>query len=91
MSALAFAAFRALGMGPSGRELALVAAALSDSNDEETLALFFERETYGDGYRQLADIAERAGAGRLVALDLYVEVLNRGALAATRRAARMVP
>ena len=77
MTELVAAAFRALGAGPTVRELALVAKALHASGDEATLALFDEPESYGDGYRRLCEIAERAGAGSFVALDLYVEVANR--------------
>jgi hypothetical protein len=78
---LAVAAFEALGPGPTRRELALVARTLRDSNDEETLALFSEPEAYGDGYRRLVELAEKAGASGFVALDLYVEVANPGAIA----------
>jgi hypothetical protein len=45
------------------------------------LALFYEQDAYGDGYRRLGEIAERAGASRFVALDLYGEVGQPGALA----------
>ena len=33
---------------------------------------------YGPGYERLVELAEQAGAGRFVALDLYVEVDTRG-------------
>jgi hypothetical protein len=85
MSELAFAAFRALGVAPTGRELALVARAIRESGDEEALALFgagpepeqdpaFDREACA----AVAEVAERAGAGGLVTLDLYTEVINPG-------------
>jgi hypothetical protein len=88
MTELVLAAFEALGMGATRRELGLVAKALRDSGDEETLALFYEPESYGDGYRRLVDISQQAGAGGFVALDLYVEVVNPGALGEVRDAER---
>ena len=35
---------------------------------------------YGPGYERLVELAEQAGAGGFVALDLYVEVDNPGAI-----------
>ena len=85
MSELVFAAFRALGMALTGRELALVARAIRESGDEKALALFGARAGARTGPRfrpracaAIAEVAERAGAGGLVALDLYTEVTNPG-------------
>lgn len=79
MSDLVFAAFRALGMAATKREIALVAKALRESGDKEALALpepdpAFDREAYAS----VTEIAERAGAGGFVALDLYTEVIRPG-------------
>jgi hypothetical protein len=79
MTELAVAAFEALGAGPTRRELALVARALRESGDEETVALFAEPFSK-DGWSRLAELAEQAGASGFVALDLYVEVANPGAI-----------
>ena len=76
MSELVFAAFKELGMGPSRRELGLVATAIRDSGDEEALALW--GDYCGPGYRRLVELAEEAGSSGLVALDLYVEVDDPG-------------
>lgn len=83
MSDLVFAAFQALGMGPSKREIALVAKAIRESEDEEVLALFragSEPEPVFDrvACAAVTEIAERAGAGGLVALDLYTEIIWPG-------------
>jgi hypothetical protein len=83
VSNLVEAAFEALGSGPTGRELVLVAAALRESGDELVAALFDE-QAYGPGFDRLGEIAERARAGGFVALDLYVEIVNPGALAEAR-------
>jgi hypothetical protein len=77
---LVVAAFEALGPGPTRRELALVARVLRESGDEETVALFAEPFSEGVSSR-LAELAEQAGASGFVALDLYVEVVNPGAIA----------
>ena len=81
MSALLLNAFRALGPGPTRREIAQVAAALRDSGDEEALALFqppggeyFDHEACA----AVAEIADQAGVGGLVALNLYTEVIRPG-------------
>ncbi len=81
MSDLVFAAFQALGRGPTRREVELVAKALRESGDEEALAPFqplggeyFDHEACS----AVTEIAERAGAGGLVALDLYTEVIRPG-------------
>jgi hypothetical protein len=97
VSDLVFAAFQALGMGPSKREIALVAKAIRESEDEEALALFRAGSQPDPVFDRVAcaavtEIAERAGAGGLVALDLYTEVIRPGwspfpALGAEERAA----
>lgn len=81
MSALLFNAFRALGPGPTRREIATVAEALGESGDEEALALFqppggeyFDREACA----AVIKVAEEAGAGPFVGLDLYTEVIRPG-------------
>jgi hypothetical protein len=81
VSALLFNAFRALGPGATRSEVAAVAKALRESGDEEALALFqppggeyFDREACD----AVAGIAEQAGAGGFVALDLYTEVIRPG-------------
>ena len=85
MSELVHAAFRALGMGATKREVALVAKALRESGDEEALALFgvgmepqpdapFDREAHA----AVREIAEHAGAGGVVALELYTEMIRPG-------------
>ena len=77
MTELASAAFRALGAGPTVRELALVAKALHASGDEATLALFDEPEHYGDGYRRgLTNNAEVVVDGRRVPLVGAVSMDN---------------
>ena len=86
MSELVFAAFKELGMGPSRRELGLVATAIRDSGDEAALliagivalALALRGDYCGPGYRRLVELAEEAGSSGLVALDLYVEVDDPG-------------
>ena len=79
VGALLFNAFKALGMGPSRRELGLVATAIRESGDEEALVLW-DGPDFGPGYDRLEEIAEEAGAGGFVALDLYVESDNPGAI-----------
>ena len=85
MSQMVFAAFRALGPAATKREIELVAKAIRASGDRQALELFgtglepdrdppFDREAC----RAVTEIAERAGAGGLVALDLYTEVIRPG-------------
>jgi hypothetical protein len=88
VSALLFNAFKALGMGPSRRELGLVATAIRESGDEEALALW--GDNYGPRYRRLTELAVEAGAGGLVALDLYVEVAYPGCISERRYDRRVV-
>jgi hypothetical protein len=61
---------------------ALVATAIRDSGDEEALALWGDH--YGPQYRRLGELAVAAGSRGLVALDLYVEVDNPGAISELR-------
>jgi hypothetical protein len=63
----------------SRREIAIVADALRESGDEEVLALF--RPPGGEYFDHEAcaavtEIAEQAGAGGVVGLDLYTEVIR---------------
>jgi hypothetical protein len=85
VSDLVFAAFAALGMAASKREIAHVAKVLRESGDREALALFgagpkpdpdaaFDHEACA----AVAEIAERAGGDAFVALDLYTEVIRPG-------------
>jgi hypothetical protein len=78
---LLHAAFAALGPGASRGEVALVASALRNSGDEPTLAMFRPRDgAYFDhaSCDAVTDVAVRAGAGGLVALDLYTEMVRPG-------------
>ncbi len=61
------------------RELGLVATAVRECGDREVLALWDGVE-YGPGFDRLVGLAEDAGAGVHVALDLYVEVDTPGAI-----------
>ena len=82
MSGLVFAAFEALGMAATRRDVARVAGALRATGDPDVVALFgepgpdapFDREACA----AVAEFAVRAGAGGLVALDLYTEFLRPG-------------
>ena len=74
MTDLVRLAFRALGDGPTWRELELVADAIRESGDEQALALVEGWDTFD----ALVAVAEEAGAGGLVALDLLTEVSNPG-------------
>jgi hypothetical protein len=74
VSDLVLMAFRALGDGPTWRELELVADAIRESGDAQALALFEGWDTFD----ALVAVAEEAGAGGLVALDLLTDVLNPG-------------
>lgn len=85
MNDLVFTAFQALGPAATRREVALVAKALRETGDEEVLGLFgagtdpepdaaFDREACA----AVTGIAERAGVGGFVALDLYTEVIRPG-------------
>ena len=82
MSELVFAAFQALGMSAARRDVARVAKALRATGDADVFALFgepgpdapFDREACA----AVAEIAVRAGAGGLVALDLYTEFVRPG-------------
>jgi hypothetical protein len=81
VSGLLFNAFRALWPGPTRREIATVAKALRESGHEETLALF--RPPGGEYFDRGAcdaviEVAEEAGAGPFVGLDLYTEVIRPG-------------
>ena len=76
MSALLFNAFRALGPGPTRREVAQVAGALRESGDgEEVWRLLNYEENPGD-WDRCCEIADEAGASGFVALDLAVAFHN---------------
>jgi hypothetical protein len=77
VTALLSAAFVALGACHDVREFELVATALRESGDAETLAMF----AYDDyeGLDAVTAVAVEAGSHGLAALDLYVEVVNPGA------------
>jgi hypothetical protein len=82
---LVHAAFQALGPVASRRDAALVARALRASGDEEALALFgvgpeVEPDApFDDGACDaVTAVAEDAGAGPFVALDLYTEMVRPG-------------
>ncbi len=82
MSDLVFAAFRALGPAARQHEIDRVARALRATQDDEVFALFgqpdFEAPFDHEASAAVAEIAERAGAGRLVALDIYTEFIRPG-------------
>jgi hypothetical protein len=77
VSALLFNAFRALGPGPSSREIALVAAALRESGEEEVGRLL-DYAKHPDAWERCVAIADEAGAYAFVALDLAVAFHNPG-------------
>ena len=77
MSELLLRAFQALGSSPTRREIALVAKALRESGDEETLTMFPEERGF-DGLGAVTAMAERADAGAFVGLDLCTEVIWPG-------------
>ena len=74
MTDLVRLAFRALGDGPTWRELELVADAIRESGDEQALALFAGWDTFD----ALVAVAEQAGTGGLVARDLPTEASKPG-------------
>lgn len=79
MSDLLPRAFTALGMGPTRREIALVAQTLRDSGDEAVLVI--ERAACRrEEFRALVELAEAAGSSAFVALDLttYVTTSESG-------------
>jgi hypothetical protein len=82
VSKLVFAAFEALGMAATKRDVARVAKALRETGDADVIALFGEPDPDGPFDREacaaVAEIAVRAGAGGLVALDLYTEFIRPG-------------
>jgi hypothetical protein len=80
MSDLLFNAFRALGPGPSRREIALVAKALRENGDEE-IGPLLDYENHKELYARCVEIADEAGAGGFVALDLAVAFHNPRAFA----------
>ena len=79
MSELVSAAFEALGMGATRRDVARVAEALRATGDPDVFDLFGEPDRFDhEACAAVAEIAVRGGAGGLVALDLYTEFLWPG-------------
>ena len=82
MSEIVFAAFEALGVAATRRDVARVARALRATGDADVFALFGEPDPDApfdhEACAAVGEIADRAGAGRLVALDLYTEFLRPG-------------
>jgi hypothetical protein len=81
VSALLFNAFKALGPAATRREIALVAAALRDSGDEEAAALLSAANL-----DPLYAIADEARAYGFVALDLVMAYRNPQGFATLVRA-----
>jgi hypothetical protein len=75
VSARLLNAFKALGPGPTRREIATVASALRESGDEQVGRLLNYEEHPQDWDRCCA-IADEAGAYAFVALDLAVAFHN---------------
>jgi hypothetical protein len=72
-------AFGALGDGPTYEEMELVARTLRNSGDQALLDAFSDAVLAGDDRETLEviyQLANRAGAGPFVALDLLVAVTN---------------
>ena len=82
MTAMLTAAFKALGMAPSRRELGLVCDAIRASGDQDSLGLWGDTDDrgFGPGFDRLVEIAEDAGAGFYVALDVWSEVSSPGSV-----------
>jgi hypothetical protein len=82
MSELVFAAFEALGMAATTQDVARVANALRETGDADVFALFGEPDPDApfddEACAAVAEIAVQAGAGGLVALDLYTEFICPG-------------
>jgi hypothetical protein len=81
MSALLLSAFKALGPGPTRREIATVASALRESGDEGVGRLLNDEENPQEWDRCCA-IADEAGAYGFVALDLALACHNPRAFSA---------
>jgi hypothetical protein len=77
MSALLLNAFKALGPAASRREIALVAAALRKSGDEEVGRLL-DYANHPEAWDRCVAMADEAGAYAFVALDLAVAFHNPG-------------
>jgi hypothetical protein len=82
LSELVFAAFEALSMAATKGDVARVAKALRATGDADVFALFGEPDPDApfdhEACAAVAEIAVRAGAGGLVALDLYTEFVRPG-------------
>jgi len=77
MSELLASAFAGLGMGPSWDELAMVAAMLRRSGDEDAIAAL-DVDLGGDEFTALVGLAATSGASGFVALDLVTAFGNPG-------------
>jgi hypothetical protein len=75
VSALLFNAFRALGPGPTRREVAMVAKALRESGDEE-VGPMLDYEHEPELYKACEEMAEQASSYGIVALDLALAFHN---------------
>jgi hypothetical protein len=84
VSELLARAFGALGDSPSYRELALVAEAVRESDDEEALEVL--EAALEDGLRDSAldELALASGSSGFVALDLLTEFFTPGGSAPRR-------
>ena len=80
MSALLLNAFKALGPGPTRREVAQVASALRESGDEEVGRLL-DWEEHPQDWDRCCAIADEAGAFGFVALDMALAYYNPAAFA----------
>jgi hypothetical protein len=78
VSDLLLSAFRALGNAPSYREITLVANALRASQDAGACELLGAWPPGDEGWDRLVLVADAAGAGGLVALDLATEFQSPG-------------
>jgi hypothetical protein len=81
VSALLFNAFRALGPGPTRREVALVAQALRESGDADVGPLL-DYDNEPKLYKRCEEMAEQAGSYEIVALDLALAFHNPAHFAA---------
>jgi hypothetical protein len=79
MTELLSRAFAALGAGPTQRELELVAQALRDSEDDDTVAALEAAITDREAADTLTELALASGSSGFVALDLKTEFFNPGA------------
>jgi hypothetical protein len=79
MTELIEKAFTALGPSPTWSERILVAEALRNSGDEETIEALECAGALGEDLDPLADLAIACGSSAFVALDVVTEFNNPGA------------